>query len=177
MRRAAARVVAALFVLPGVAHSAEAEYHDDICNRLDTFDRAAFDAPAVAHSIVFVWKPAGILGTVECLHWNERNAKALCGWLIENTSREFDEALPERILRCHGFEFPLMPNVRDWIALYDFWDEKENRDLLLEVDRGGLPDASAIRWTVFPTGKSVDSFTLTPLKDIPETRPDGDAAH
>ncbi|MEJ0027845.1 MAG: hypothetical protein WDN01_17610 [Rhizomicrobium sp.] len=163
--------MAALLIIPKAVFGAPVD-DDEICNRLDAFDRAPFPSGVTQapRSVVFLWKPSGILGTAECVHHSEPNAKALCGWLMENTSREFSEVLPERILSCHGFGFPRHPNVGDWIADYEFIDEKTMRWLRLDVARGQIPDVDAIRWTVLPDGKDNATLPLSPLKDELEAK-------
>jgi len=170
MKRAVASVAAASFLF-----SFGAAAQEEICTRLDIFDRAPITALVGAkpppRSIVFLWTQGEILPNVTCIHGGQTDAKALCDWLLANTSREFSEVLPEDILRCHGFAFPPVPNVGTWIADYSFFDDKNQRELLLEVHRGDLSTANAVRWTAFPDGQNdATAAPLPPIADLPEVK-------
>jgi hypothetical protein len=166
MRRAAAIAAAVLACAQSVAPAAAGQ---EICTRLNAYIRAPFStAPGqapVARSIEFYWQPPGILGAVQCVHNGVAANKALCDWLMENTSREFSEQLPDAVLTCFGFSFPPVPNVEDWRATYSFVDDKTLRRLVLDV-RHGQPDIDydAIRISVLPDGQDT---SLHPLPDFP----------
>jgi hypothetical protein len=145
----------------------------DFCAHLNSFIRAPFPASSreqpVARSIEFYWLPGDILPNVQCRHGGIAEGTKFCGWLIENTSREFSEMLPESVLKCEGFAFPLVPNVEDWKATYSFVDDVSQRWMILEVRRGQENmEYDAIRVSVLPDGQ--DS-AMNPLPAFPEPEP------
>jgi hypothetical protein len=142
----------------------------DFCVHLNSFIRAPFPTPSggkpVARSIEFFWLPGDLLPNVQCQHDGIREGAKFCGWLIENTSREFSEMLPESVLKCEGFGFPPVPNVEDWKATYSIVDDVSLRWMILEVRRGQENTRyDAIRVSVLPDGQ--DS-AMNPLPAFPE---------
>ena len=111
--------------------------------------------------------PGGILGTIQCVHGGVQPGKKFCDWLMDNTSREFSEALPENVLRCEGFGFPGVPNVEDWKATYGFVDDKSLRWLILEVrlDQPGDRYDGAVRISALPDGQDTAIHPLPPFPD------------
>jgi hypothetical protein len=162
MHRTASAVIAALACSIAFPAAAAGEF----CTHLNAFIRAPFAAARtpVARSVVFYWQPPGILGTVQCVHDGIAANKTFCDWLMENTSREFSERLPESVLACYGFSFPPVPNVEDWRATYSFVDDKTLRWLVLDVrhDQPGL-DYDAVRISVLPDGQDT---AIHPLPDL-----------
>lgn len=59
----AAGIAVAPFLIPKTVLGVASD--DDICNRLDAFDRAPFPSGMAPRSVVVLWKPGGILGTVD----------------------------------------------------------------------------------------------------------------
>jgi hypothetical protein len=163
MRAAVAIVVAALC-------SSQAIAADEFCDHLNAFIRAPFSAP-VPRSAEFYWMaPGDAWGTVACFGHGDADSKKLCNWLLSgNTSHEFSEMLPEQVLGCNGFTFPVMPNVEDWKATYSFPDEPSGRWMVMDV-RHGQRDLKydVVRISVLPDGK--DEAT-SPLPDVPPPGP------
>jgi hypothetical protein len=167
MRTAAALVLTASFCC------SQASANDDFCQQLKAFVLAPFPTPT-ARSVEFYWVPEGILGTVKCVHHGVKASQEFCSWLIQNTSREFDEGLPEDFLRCHGFQFPPIPNAEDWKATYSFFDnagDASERETVLEVRlaQPGTRDDGAVRISVIPKGQHT---AIKPLPPFPEAPPD-----
>jgi hypothetical protein len=159
---ASATIAAMLFA---VAHADEG---DDACPHIAAFAAAPLakgdgDSKGIAYrSVTFRFLPADIFPTLTC-DGSDVPARKLCGWLGSNTSREFTEMLPEQVLGCYGFKFPLLPNVGGWKATYDLYDD--HHLMLLEIVRGepGWTEDD-VRLTVFREG--MDDAT-SPLPRLP----------
>ncbi len=142
----------------------------EFCDHLFDFVRAPFAAsgkPPVARSIEFYWIPSGILGTTQCVYGGTKPGKDFCDWLINHSSKEFTELLPEEALRCEGFDFPPVPNVDDWKATYQFVDGKSLRWLVLDVRlyQPGDRYDGAVRISALPDGQGMATHPLPPLPD------------
>jgi hypothetical protein len=134
---------------------------DRICDYLLAYERAPFERDSVGHE-KFRWIEVHWIGTwldidhgwhLECRRSPDNASNAFCSWLLNNTSFEFDNDLPLRILTCHGYRFS------DWRGIYlskaeaEFYRE-DTGQILLQINLEGhkQPDG-AVRLTIFPKGK------------------------
>lgn len=99
MRRAVALAAAIVSLCASPASAG-----DGLCARLVAFYEAPFEQGVHFRSIDVHWI-GGWLDLehgwhLECRNTPDAAAKALCGWLPDNTSFEFPNSLPRRILEC-----------------------------------------------------------------------------
>lgn len=85
-----------------------------ICDYVKAFESAPFERDASGRE-KFRWIEMHWIGIwldfdhgwhLECRHSPDNASAAFCNWLSSNTSFEFEEDLPLRILTCHGYRFP-----------------------------------------------------------------------
>ena len=157
-----------------LASAAEAE---ETCDQIDAFHNATFDAtvdPVGRRWVEMRWiggwmdfeKGFGL----ECISSPDEGSNSLCGWLIENTSIEFQTNLPARILECWGYRFPRpFPSWGEWRSQISHLED--DRWLTLEVDlTEGQGDAPAVRLSSFAMDKDEITVELPILRPAPELR-------
>jgi hypothetical protein len=149
-------LIAGSTVIPTAAGATE----DDLCPELNAFR----EAPLPPHQtkerdwVELRWIGTWMGGSgwhFECRDSGSPSAKRLCGYLKANTSFEFPEHLPIRILECSGFTVPSpYPLMYPWIGSINLgWRDNGHstwRLPLLEIALGhhkSLPDA--VRVSVF----------------------------
>lgn len=103
MRKAFVPCAAALLAAPQTAQAAE-----QLCDELNAFAAGQWsepDDPAPRHWVEFhrgVQADTANRWSWGCRYSGDEASKALCDWLMDNTSREFHAALPVNVLKCLG---------------------------------------------------------------------------
>jgi hypothetical protein len=142
---------------------------DQICDYVKAFERAPFERDASGRE-KFRWIEVHWIGAwldldhgwhLECRHSSDSASAAFCSWLTSNTSFEFEERLPLRILTCHGYRFPSWYGVGLFKSEFNFYSEATG-EILLQINFDGhkKPDG-AMRLSVYPQHQ--DSATETSL--------------
>lgn len=143
--------------------SGHAFAQDHICDYVKAFERAPFERDDAGRE-KYRWIEMHWIGAwmdfdhgfhLECRHSPDNASKAFCAWLIDNTSFEFSEDLPIRILTCHRYRFPDRQGPsfeKEEFSLYS----SASGEVLLKTNFQGhkKPDA-AIRLIVFPQHQDV----------------------
>jgi hypothetical protein len=141
---------------------------DQICDYVKAFERAPFERDASGRE-KYRWIEMHWIGAwmdfdhgwhLECRHSSDNASAAFCSWLSSNTLFEFEEALPVRILMCHGYHFPDM-NFELLKSEFDFYSESTGEILLQTNFQGHKKFDAAIRLSVYPQHQ--DSATEAPL--------------
>lgn len=75
---------------------------DELCSKLKDFETAARAGDAAKPQWVDVYWAVNddAVFSAACVHHRMPASGALCGWLIDNMSKEFAGLLPKRILEC-----------------------------------------------------------------------------
>lgn len=143
----------ALAVLTFAANAAD----DEICTRLHAFETVPQQLGETTSTRDWIemrwvgaWMDLDNGWHLECRHSSSKSATELCGWLVENTSFEFSNHLPMRILECHEFRFPRpYPNADMWIETIPLFPETGDQHMVLEIALGGHKGDNAVRYSVF----------------------------
>lgn len=144
---------------------------DETCTRLAAFESAPLTQKdkSVSHREWIEFRWTGVwLGEDgwgwQCTHSDSTAATALCGWLGHNTSIEFHQFLPERILACHGTHFSKsMRSKEPWIQIISVEPASRSRHMLLEIALGAHKGDDVIRYSVLPNTASERDYPLPPL--------------
>lgn len=160
-------IVCALAVLTLSANAAD----DEICTRLHAFETAPRPLGETGSTRDWIemrwvgaWMDFDNGWHLECRHSSSNSAAELCGWLIENTSFEFSNYLPIRLLECHDFKFPRpYPNADTWIEKLALFPETGDEHMVLEIALGGHKGDDAIRYSVFVGPAAEQKNRLPPL--------------
>jgi hypothetical protein len=159
-----------IIALASTLTSAAAD-NDGICAQL-----AAFESASLAHKdqsaprrdwIEFRWTGAWLSEEGwgwECTHSGSDAAQAFCAWLGPNTSMEFHQYLPRRILACHGSRFSTsIGSMTQWIQTVPIYPEASDEHMLLEIALGGHKGNDVIRYSVFVGPAAEEKQPLPPL--------------
>lgn len=144
---------------------------DEICARIEAFQRAPFEEGGAATPARWVevrWE--GNIGGADgwglaCTRSEDDASAQLCDWLVGNTSMEFSGNLPKRILECFGYAFPSpWSGWREWRSDLDLVGA--GRPLLLQIDLTEAAPSRVVRLVSFAEGQSEATVDLPPLNRI-----------
>ena len=150
---------------------------EETCDRIAVFHSAPFDPTVVPLGRRWVemrwvggWLDFENGFGLECISSPDEGSKRLCGWLIENTSIEFQTNLPARILECWDYRFPRpLPSWGEWRSQMSHLED--DRWMTLEVDlTEGQGDPPAVRLSSFAMDKDEITVELPNLRPAPELR-------
>jgi hypothetical protein len=100
---------------------------------------------------------------LECRHSSDVTSKELCGWLVRNTSQEFPDLLPRKILTCHGYRFPDLSTWDQWKSVINLSNGSANQiSLTIDFTDRKIADR-AIRLAVLADDSSAAVESLPPL--------------
>lgn len=165
-----------------LAGAAQAASGDDICRQLQAFETAPFakgaDGKSIRRSVTFRWIGPWMIDAAWRCDRDQADSAAvkLCAYLMDNTSIEFRNNLPMRVMRCYGYRFPKYAayDWHDWAGSFTLHPPGSDRELELEVDLDSRldPDA-AVRISALPDNadRSKDDADPPPLApDAPRTK-------
>ena len=145
---------------------------DDVCDRVAKFHRAGFDHTEQPDGRRWVemhwtghWLDFDQSFGLKCKSSPDSAARELCGWLIDHTSTEFPDNLPQRVLTCYGHRFPRHAHWSGWKSDISFF--AGDRLLLLEIDLLTMHnETGAIRLSSFAPGKDDALVEMPPLAEF-----------
>ena len=141
------------------------------CSHLREFERARFETGSSARRWVELhwvgqWLDLDQGWGLACVHSEDQASTRLCDWLSENSSSEFPELLPVRILECHGYRFPPHRSWAAWRSDVTIYTGAE-RALLLEINFLDIQgETGAIRFSAFAPGQRDAAPALPPLAQL-----------
>ena len=109
---------------------------------------------------------------LECQPSDSNAARAFCNWLQENTSFEFAEYLPMRILYCRGYPVKKFFGLGSQIdlATFDFFEPTVGQYVLHFDFRSRVKPDMAVRLAIFPKQKDIwTEKRMPPLFDPANT--------
>lgn len=122
---------------------------DEICSELSKFEKAS-PREKNRRWVEFYWygewlTPGKDFGFA-CKHASDPASNRFCAWLSKNTSMEFSNHLPMRLLECKGYKFPRpFPGFMSWRSKIPISLET-GQSLVLDID---LDHARAVRLSLF----------------------------
>ena len=144
-----------------------------MCEQVSAFHKAKFDGNEEPKGRRWVelhwlgrWLDMNSGWGFDCRHSPDQPSANLCAWLTHNTSYEFADLAPKRILSCYGYRFPRNSEWGAWKSEIDILDH--DRWLKLDVDFSGFEgEEGAIRLSSFAPDEDDALLELPPLAPIP----------
>lgn len=164
-----------ILITGSLAFSTQAQAADQICAQLKTFvkDQIAEKAePAPRHWVEFHWEidpDPNAFWSWGCRPSEDLSSKRFCAWLMENTSREFRNMLPVRVLRCMGYRFPRQPSFEWHVSDGEFRNTQNDGSwLILEVSsKFPNPMESAVRISYENVDRRFEPDDLPDIQPLP----------
>jgi hypothetical protein len=97
---------------------------DDICSKVNEFAEAPMLEGQSLRSVTLFWHGNWMdfeNGFGKACRYSKEDSvsKSLCAWLPDNTSTEFPQSVPMRVLKCYGYEFPTYSSWSNWESSID----------------------------------------------------------
>ena len=158
----------------GIASAAQANASDTLCGQLDRFvaDQEGEEAePMLRHWVEFHWgidPDPNTFWSWGCRHSEDNSSRNFCNYLMNNTSHEFRNKLPIRVLKCLGYRFPEQAwsgwRVQDGV----FEHQRKNSSwLVMEISSQGLqPGEMAVRISYNTVDRKLEPADLEPVRPL-----------
>jgi hypothetical protein len=166
------RAYYSMIAMFGVAMAAQANAADQLCQELKDFVRAqeAETAdPMPRHWVEYHWgiDPHAIWSW-GCRDSKDASSKEFCGFLLDNTSREFRNQLPIRVQQCFGYRFPRQASGGWHMNEGEVRHQLKNGSwIVMELTSIGLqPGESAVRILYDTVDREIEPQELDPIKPL-----------
>jgi hypothetical protein len=165
-----------LGVLTSLLLAGHARASGSLCEELEKFakDQEAERAnPMRRHWVEFHWgidPDPNTFWSWGCRHSDDSFSKQFCGYLMENTSREFRNTLPIRVLKCWGYRFPKDAGHGWHVGEGHFTHERKNGSwLVMDIASFNLQQGElAVRFSYDTVDRRLDPDDLEPIQPLRE---------
>lgn len=141
-----------------VSNTAQA---DEICAKLKSFETSARSGDEVNPQWVDVYwgVDKNAIFSAACVHHGMPASGELCGWLIDNISKEFSGLLPKRILECSRVDDNPF-DARAFPTRTIGFDTTRGSRFVVQTEGASESMKPRMRLAIFPDHRQTDMKTL-----------------